>query len=87
VLDEFKQLTRDIQDSVMAIRAQPVQPLFQRMSRIVREAAQSTNKKAKLVLDGEFTEVDKTIVEKLADPLTHMIRNAIDHGLETPEKR
>ncbi|MDB2438698.1 chemotaxis protein CheA [Hellea sp.] len=87
VLDEFKQLTRDIQDSVMAIRAQPVQPLFQRMSRIVREAAQSTNKKAKLVLEGEFTEVDKTIIEKLADPLTHMIRNAIDHGLETPEKR
>ena len=87
VLDEFKQLTRDIQESVMAIRAQPVQPLFQRMSRIVREAAQATEKKAKLVLEGEFTEVDKTIVEKLADPLTHMIRNAIDHGLETPEKR
>jgi len=86
-LDEFKQLTRDIQESVMAIRAQPVQPLFQRMSRIVREAAQATNKKARLVMDGEFTEVDKTIVEKLADPLTHMIRNAIDHGLETPEAR
>lgn len=86
-LDEFKQLTRDIQESVMAIRAQPVQPLFQRMSRIVRESAQSTKKSAKLVLEGEFTEVDKTIVEKLADPLTHMIRNAIDHGLETPEKR
>jgi len=86
-LDEFKQLTRDIQESVMAIRAQPVQPLFQRMSRIVREAAQATSKSAKLVMEGEFTEVDKTIVEKLADPLTHMIRNAIDHGLETPEDR
>lgn len=86
-LDEFKLLTRNIQDSVMAIRAQPVQPLFQRMSRIVREAAQATGKKAKLVMDGEFTEVDKTIIEKLADPLTHMIRNAIDHGLETPEER
>ena len=86
-LDEFKQLTRDIQDSVMAIRAQPVQPLFQRMSRIVREAAQATDKKANLILEGEFTEVDKTIIEKLADPLTHMIRNAIDHGLETPAAR
>ncbi len=86
-LDEFKQLTRDIQESVMAIRAQPVQPLFQRMSRIVREASQATNKSAKLVMEGEFTEVDKTIVEKLADPLTHMIRNAIDHGLEKPEER
>jgi two-component system chemotaxis sensor kinase CheA len=86
-LDEFKQLTRDIQESVMAIRAQPVQPLFQRMSRIVREASQATQKSAKLVMEGEFTEVDKTIVEKLADPLTHMIRNAIDHGLETPDDR
>ncbi len=86
-LDEFKQLTRDIQESVMAIRAQPVQPLFQRMSRIVREASQATEKSAKLVMEGEFTEVDKTIVEKLADPLTHMIRNAIDHGLETPADR
>ena len=86
-LDEFKQLTRDLQESVMAIRAQPVQPLFQRMSRIVREAAEATQKSAKLVMEGEFTEVDKTIVEKLADPLTHMIRNAIDHGLETPEER
>ena len=86
-LEEFKQLTRNLQESVMAIRAQPVQPLFQRMSRIVREAADATQKSAKLVMEGEFTEVDKTIVEKLADPLTHMIRNAIDHGLETPEER
>ncbi len=86
-LDEFKQLTRDIQESVMAIRAQPVQPLFQRMSRIVRKAASATEKSVKLVLEGEFTEVDKTIVEKLADPLTHMIRNAVDHGIESPEKR
>ncbi|PHR92855.1 MAG: chemotaxis protein CheA [Robiginitomaculum sp.] len=86
-LDEFKQLTREIQESVMAIRAQPVQSLFQRMSRVVRKAAQATDKSVRLVLEGEFTEVDKTIVEKLADPLTHMIRNAVDHGVETPEKR
>lgn len=86
-LDEFKQLTREIQESVMAIRAQPVQPLFQRMSRVVRKAAAATNKSVRLALEGEFTEVDKTIVEKLADPLTHMIRNAVDHGIESAEKR
>lgn len=86
-LDELDQLTREIQESVMAIRAQPLKPLFQRMSRIVREVADATGKKVRLVTEGEWTEVDKTVVERLADPLTHMIRNAIDHGVETPEKR
>lgn len=71
----------------MAIRAQPVKPLFQRMSRIVREAAEATGKQARLVTSGESAEVDKTVIERLADPLTHMIRNAVDHGLETPETR
>ncbi|MEM9170306.1 MAG: chemotaxis protein CheA [Pseudomonadota bacterium] len=86
-LDELKQLTRELQESVMAIRAQPVKSLFQRMSRIVRECADATDKPARLVTDGEGTEVDKTVIERLADPLTHMIRNAVDHGLENPEKR
>ncbi len=86
-LEELKHLTRDIQESVMAIRAQPVRTLFQRMSRIVREAASATGKSVRLVTDGEMTEVDKTVVERLADPLTHMIRNAVDHGLESTEKR
>ena len=86
-LDEFRRLTRDIQESVMAIRAQPVKPLFQRMSRIVREAAQATGKEVRLVTEGADTEVDKTVVERLADPLTHMIRNAVDHGLEQPDTR
>lgn len=86
-LDEFSRLTRDIQEGVMAIRAQPVKPLFQRMSRIVREASDATGKKVRLQIEGEYTEVDKTIVESLSDPLTHMIRNAVDHGLETPDKR
>lgn len=71
----------------MAIRAQPVKPLFQRMSRIVREAADATKKSVRLRTEGEATEVDKTVIERLAEPLTHMIRNAVDHGLETPEKR
>ena len=86
-LDELEQLTREIQDSVMAIRAQPVKSVFQRMPRLVREVAAMTGKPVRLVTDGEGTEVDKTVIERLADPLTHMIRNAIDHGLESPEKR
>ncbi|MEM6388049.1 MAG: chemotaxis protein CheA [Pseudomonadota bacterium] len=86
-LDEFMQLTRNIQESVMMIRAQPVKSLFQRMSRIVREASAAVDKSVKLVTEGENTEIDKTAIECLADPLTHMIRNAVDHGLETTETR
>jgi two-component system, chemotaxis family, sensor kinase CheA len=86
-LDELEQLTREIQDSVMAIRAQPVKSVFQRMPRLVRELAAMTGKSVRLITDGEGTEVDKTVIERLTDPLTHMIRNAIDHGLEKPEKR
>jgi two-component system chemotaxis sensor kinase CheA len=86
-LDELEQLTREIQDSVMAIRAQPVKSVFQRMPRLVREVAALTGKSVRLVTEGESTEVDKTVIERLSDPLTHMIRNAIDHGLEKPEAR
>ncbi|MFN7027384.1 MAG: chemotaxis protein CheA, partial [Pseudorhizobium sp.] len=86
-LEELQQLTREIQDSVMAIRAQPVKPVFQRMSRIVREVADMVGKSIRLVTEGENTEVDKTVIDKIAEPLTHMIRNAVDHGIETPEKR
>lgn len=86
-LEEFMQLTRDIQDSVMMIRAQPVKSLFQRMSRIVRESSAAIGKRVNFVTVGDNTEVDKTVIERLADPLTHMIRNAVDHGLEAPEKR
>lgn len=86
-LDEFLQLTRDIQDSVMMIRAQPVKSLFQRLGRIVRESSDAAGKSARLVTEGETTEIDKTMIERLSDPLTHMIRNAIDHGLESEEKR
>lgn len=86
-LEELQQLTREIQDSVMAIRAQPVKPVFQRMSRIVREVADMVGKSIRLVTEGENTEVDKTVIDKIAEPLTHMIRNAVDHGIESPEKR
>ncbi|MBY6162852.1 chemotaxis protein CheA [Mameliella alba] len=86
-LEAYKLLARDIQEGVMAIRAQPVKPLFQRMSRIVREASDATGKRAKMVTVGDSTEVDKTVIERLADPLTHMVRNAVDHGLEQPSVR
>jgi two-component system chemotaxis sensor kinase CheA len=86
-LDELQHLTRDIQDSVMAIRAQPVRSVFQRMPRLVRELASQTGKTVRLVTEGEGTEVDRTVIERIADPLTHMIRNAIDHGLESTAAR
>lgn len=86
-LDQLRQLSRMIQDSAMAIRAQPVKPLFDRMHRILREAASTAGKKARLEILGETTEVDRTIIERLADPLTHMVRNAVDHGIESAERR
>ncbi len=86
-LTDLELLTRGIQDSVMAIRAQPVKSVFQRMPRLVREVGEATGKRVRLVTEGEGTEVDKTVVEKLSDPITHMIRNAIDHGLESPAER
>lgn len=86
-LEEFQRLTRDIQDSVMMIRAQPVKSLFQRMSRIVRECSAAVRKDVRLATEGDTTEVDKTVIERLSDPLTHMIRNAVDHGLESTANR
>lgn len=81
-LEGIRQLAGDIQESVMSIRAQPLKLVFQRMHRILREAADATGKKVRLDTLGENTEVDKTMIERLIDPLTHMIRNSIDHGLE-----
>jgi two-component system chemotaxis sensor kinase CheA len=86
-LVELQNLTREIQSGVMAIRAQPVKPVFMRMSRIIREVCSATGKKAMLELEGEHTEVDTTVIEGLIDPLTHMIRNAVDHGVEDPATR
>lgn len=86
-LQQFLRHTQNLQDSVMAIRAQPVKSIFDRMPRLVRELAQQTGKKVRLIVSGEDTEIDKTVIEKLTDPLTHMIRNAVDHGIETPETR
>jgi two-component system chemotaxis sensor kinase CheA len=86
-LEVLAQTTRGLQDSVMAIRAQPVKSVFSRMPRLMRELAAKTGKRIKLETVGENTEIDKTIIEQLSDPLTHMIRNSADHGIEMPEQR
>ncbi|MCW2245485.1 two-component system chemotaxis sensor kinase CheA [Azospirillum fermentarium] len=86
-LEQLAQHTRELRESVMSIRAQPVSSVFSRMPRLVRELGGETGKEVMLVTSGETTEVDKTVVENLVDPLTHMIRNSIDHGLEGPDER
>lgn len=86
-LQELSHHTRELQESVMAIRAQPVKALFSRAPRLVRDLSLKLGKQARLVMSGETTEVDKTVIEQLSDPLTHLIRNSLDHGLEPPEER
>ena len=86
-LEGIKQLAARIQESVMSIRAQPLKSVFQRLDRITREAADATQKQVRLETFGEATEVDKTVIERLVDPLTHMIRNAVDHGIEPADRR
>ena len=86
-LETLSQHLRELQEGVMAIRTQPVRSVFARMPRLVRELAVKLGKEARLVLTGEATEIDKTVIEQLADPLTHLLRNALDHGVETPERR
>ena len=80
-------LTRDIQESAMAIRAQPIGSVFSRVPRILRELTASTGKHVRLEVSGESTELDKTVIERLGEPLTHLIRNAVDHGIEPAEAR
>ena len=86
-LETLAMHTRELQEGVMAIRMQPVKSVFSRMPRLVRDLAGKLDKKIRLVTTGENTEVDKTVIEELADPLTHMIRNSLDHGIETPDER
>ena len=80
-------LTRDIQESAMAIRAQPIGSVFSRVPRILRELTASTGKHVRLEVSGESTELDKTVIERLGEPLTHLIRNAVDHGIEPADAR
>lgn len=83
----LENLTRDIQESAMSIRAQPISSVFSRVPRILRDLASTTGKHVKLETHGESTELDKTVIERLGEPLTHLIRNAVDHGIESAEDR
>ncbi|WP_375195265.1 chemotaxis protein CheA, partial [Sphingobium sp.] len=86
-LPELSRLTRQIQDNVMSLRAQPIRQAFSRVPRMLRDLMGETGKQVQLETTGEMTEVDKGVIEKIGDPLTHMIRNAVDHGIEGPEER
>jgi two-component system chemotaxis sensor kinase CheA len=80
-------LVGDLQNAVMKTRMQPIGRLFQKYPRVARDMARQLGKNVELVLDGEETELDKTMIEELGDPLIHLVRNAVDHGLESPEER
>ncbi|MEQ1789258.1 MAG: chemotaxis protein CheA [Rickettsiales bacterium] len=86
-ITELSQHTRELQEAVMAVRMQPVKSIFSRMPRIVRDISAQLGKEIRLLTSGENTEVDKTVIEQLGDPLTHMIRNSVDHGIEKPQTR
>ncbi|KZM44096.1 chemotaxis protein CheA [Marinomonas sp. SBI22] len=86
-LVELERNTREIQEAVMSIRMLPISFVFNRFPRLVRDLSSKLNKTVDLNLEGATTEIDKSLIEKLADPLTHLVRNSIDHGIEVPEER
>lgn len=86
-LDQLERNTRDLQEQTMGIRMLPIDFAFQRLPRIVHDLSLSLGKKVELKFSGETTELDKTVLEKIGDPLMHLVRNALDHGIETPEVR
>ena len=79
--------TRDLQENVMRIRMLPISFVFSRFPRLVRDISQKLGKQVELKILGEGTELDKTVMEKISDPMVHLVRNSLDHGLETPEQR
>ncbi|MBX5198757.1 chemotaxis protein CheA [Rhizobium sp. NZLR10] len=87
VSEEIERLSGELRDTMMMLRMVPVATLFSRFRRLVHDLARETGKVIELVTEGESTEVDKTVIERLADPLVHLVRNSIDHGLETPADR
>ena len=86
-LAQLGRITNEVQKTAMSMRMVPVGTLFQKMARLVRDLSRKHNKQVDLQTAGEDTELDRNIVEELADPLMHMVRNAIDHGIETPDVR
>lgn len=86
-LAQLTRITAELQKTAMAMRLVPIGPLFHRMARLVRDLARQFGKRVDMVTEGDEIELDRTIVEELADPLMHMVRNAMDHGIETPQER
>lgn len=86
-LAQLEHNTRDLQESVMSIRMLPISFIFSRFPRLVHDTSARLGKQVELILQGEHTELDKSVIEKLSDPLTHIVRNSIDHGIETPAER
>lgn len=86
-LAQLEHNTRELQENVMRIRMLPISFTFSRFPRMIRDLSRQLGKKIELKLSGEQTELDKTVLEKIGDPLVHLVRNALDHGLETPEQR
>lgn len=86
-MTQLERNTRDLQDSVMSIRMMPISFVFSRFPRLVRDLASKLGKQVELKTVGEGTELDKGLIEKISDPLTHLVRNSLDHGIETPETR
>ncbi|CDL85268.1 chemotaxis protein CheA [Xenorhabdus szentirmaii] len=86
-MTQLQRNSRDLQESVMSIRMMPMEYVFSRYPRLVRDLAGKLNKKVELTLVGSSTELDKSLIERIIDPLTHLVRNSLDHGIESPEKR
>jgi two-component system chemotaxis sensor kinase CheA len=86
-VNQLNLLVSDLQNAVMKTRMQPIGRLFQKYPRIARDLARQLGKEIELVISGEETEIDKTMIDDLSDPLIHLIRNAVDHGIESPDDR
>ncbi|BCQ35430.1 chemotaxis protein CheA [Erwinia rhapontici] len=86
-MGQLERNARDLQESVMSIRMMPMEYVFSRFPRLVRDLASKLGKEVELTLMGSSTELDKSLIERIIDPLTHLVRNSLDHGIETPDKR
>lgn len=86
-VDQVSKIIRDVQEVAMGMRMIPIGPTFQKMARLVRDLSRKISKQVNLTISGEDTELDKNVIQLIGDPLVHMVRNAVDHGLETPEAR
>jgi two-component system chemotaxis sensor kinase CheA len=84
---QLKRITSDLQRNAMSMRMVPIRQVFQKMARLVRDLSKQSGKNIELVLHGEETELDRKVVEDINDPLMHMVRNSVDHGIEAPERR